>query len=225
MKIKALCKVIVDLAMTVLMLLSMASVLTGNMVHELSGVSLGILFIIHNILNRRWYQALLKGRYDMLRVLHTAVNLLLLIAMLAAMVSAVTISQSVFAFLNLKGGLLGRQIHTFAANWGFIIMSVHFGLHWNMMIGAVEKHIFSPNRIRTLMLRICAGLIAAYGVYASFVRDIGSKITLHLTYDFIDPRQPAILFFIDYLTIVGLYVIVTYYVLKFLQKRKKQINR
>jgi ABC-type phosphate/phosphonate transport system permease subunit len=59
------------------------------MIHELLGVSLLAFFIIHNILNRRWYQTVLKRRYNARRVFNKAVNLLLLVMVLMLMVSSV----------------------------------------------------------------------------------------------------------------------------------------
>ncbi|HBC91495.1 MAG TPA: hypothetical protein DCZ10_00940 [Pelotomaculum sp.] len=207
---------VIDFVMIVLMLVVMASRLIGNTAHELLGVSLILLFIVHHILNRQWYKTLLKGRYNALRVLHTAVNMLLLVTMLALMVSAVLISRSVFAFLDLNGGLIGRQIHLLATYWGFILMSIHLGMHWGMIMGAVRKltKTNSPNRNCTYMLRIIAGLIAVYGVYASFVREVGAKLILYYSYDFWNYDQSAVIFFVDYLCIMGLYVCVTYYLLR-----------
>ena len=73
-----------DLGMTVLMILVMSYQATGNLFHELAGVLLLLLFLCHNIMNRRWYRALLKGRYAGYRSMLTAVNLLTLVSMLAA---------------------------------------------------------------------------------------------------------------------------------------------
>lgn len=58
--------------------------------------------------------------------------------------------------------------------------------------------------IVALAMTVLMLLSMASVVYAFFARDIGSKITLYSTYDFIGPRQPAILFFIDYLAIMDL---------------------
>jgi hypothetical protein len=53
----------IDLTMTILMLVAMAYRITGNTIHEVVGVFLFVLFIVHNILNRRWYKAIAKGKY------------------------------------------------------------------------------------------------------------------------------------------------------------------
>lgn len=217
---------VIDLVMIILMLILMASLLTGDTAHEVLGVSFGILFIAHNILNWRWYRALPKGRYDAVRILQAAVNLLLLLDMLAVMVSAMTISQTVFASLDLKGGVNGRKIHMFTAYLGFILMSIHLGLHWKMIMSMVRKlkKSIAANRVLTFVLRMAAALIAAYGVYASFGRNMSSKFTFQNTFDFWDYNKSAELFFIDYLAIMGLYVFVTHYILKLFRKRKNKLT-
>jgi|GEM_PF-6246490 len=70
---------IVDLLMTILMLVCMAYQLTGNFAHEVLGMVLLVVFILHHILNRHWYGALSKGRYRKLRVMLTLTNAVLLV--------------------------------------------------------------------------------------------------------------------------------------------------
>ena len=55
---------IVDAAMTVVLLFLMAYQVTGEAAHEWIGVSMTILVIVHQILNRKWYGALFKGKYN-----------------------------------------------------------------------------------------------------------------------------------------------------------------
>ncbi len=221
---KMLSKLAIDLVMTVLMLVAMANHFTGNTIHELVGVLIFVLFIVHNILNRRWYQTVLKGKNDVLRVLNAAVNLFLLVTMVTLIVSAVPVSRTVFAFIPINGGMIARQIHVLAAYWVFILMSVHLGMHWGMIIGLVRKMtgITDMNNIRTGALRIMAVLIALYGVHAFFGRDVGSKLILYYTYSYWNSDESVVFFFMDYLSIMGLCICMTYYVLKFIQNREKQ---
>ena len=57
-----LIKRIVDTAMTVLILCLMAYQVTGEMAHEWIGMGMTVLVIVHQILNRKWYSALFKGK-------------------------------------------------------------------------------------------------------------------------------------------------------------------
>lgn len=221
---KMLSKLAIDLLMAVLMLAAMAYHLTGNPIHELLGVSLLALFIVHNILNRRWYQTVLKRKHNVRHVLNTAVNLLLLVMMLMLMVSSVMISRSVFAFIPVDGGLIARQIHTLATYWGFILISIHLGMHWRMITGMIRKILKIPslNRGRKFAVRVMAVLIAVYGVYAFFARDLDSKLILYYTYSYWNFDESAMFFFTDYVSIMGVFVCVTYYILKFVQNREKR---
>ncbi|MBR7188011.1 MAG: hypothetical protein IKD53_05605 [Clostridia bacterium] len=59
---------IIDIGMTVLLLLQMAYQVMGEAAHEWLGMTMTATVIVHQILNRRWYGAMLKGRYTAYRV-------------------------------------------------------------------------------------------------------------------------------------------------------------
>ena len=82
MKPKQILKISVDIAMTALFLALMAYHITGNSLHEWLGVTLFLLFIIHHILNLKWYRGLFKGKYTASRVLMATVNFLLFAAII-----------------------------------------------------------------------------------------------------------------------------------------------
>lgn len=66
----SLLKKLVDACMTVLLLLLMAYPVTGETLHEWFGVGMTVLLIVHHILNRKWYGALFKGRYNPYRIVN-----------------------------------------------------------------------------------------------------------------------------------------------------------
>src|SRR3954453_22290993 len=110
-----------DLVMTLLMLIAMAYYITGNMVHEVVGVVVLMLFIVHNFLNRSWYKAIFKGSYNLRRILQIGINILFLMTMALMMISAVLISSDLFPFIPINNDMMLRQIHVQTAYWGFII--------------------------------------------------------------------------------------------------------
>ena len=59
-----LIKMIADVCMTVLLLCLMAYQVTGEVLHEWFGIGMTAVLILHHILNRKWYAALFKGRYN-----------------------------------------------------------------------------------------------------------------------------------------------------------------
>ena len=69
-------KRIVDACMTSLLLCLMAYQVTGEVAHEWIGIGMTVLVIVHQILNRKWYGAVFKGKYNAYRILTTVVNVL-----------------------------------------------------------------------------------------------------------------------------------------------------
>ncbi len=67
-------KLLVDMVMTALLPCQMAYMLIGETAHEWMGTAMLVMFIVHNILNRKWYGNLFKGRYSAGRVLRIGVN-------------------------------------------------------------------------------------------------------------------------------------------------------
>ncbi|QWU13128.1 DUF4405 domain-containing protein [Paenibacillus sophorae] len=216
-----LIKLIIDLVMTILMFVEMAYYITGNRVHENVGVTLFGLFIAHIILNRRWFSSLLRGKHNFRRILQIGLNFLFLAAMAVMMVSGILISRDLFPLIPVKNDMIFRQMHVQTAYWGFIIMAVHIGFSWGMILNSVRRMtgITGTSRIRTMGLRILAVLIVFYGVYASFEREIGSKLTIYNPFGSLSNDDTSIKFVIDYLSIMGIYISGTHYALKFIQKQ------
>lgn len=217
-----LIKIAIDFVMTVLMVLAMSYRITGNTVHEVLGVIIFVLFFIHNILNRQWYKTIFKNKKNAISIINTVVNLLLVVTMGVLIISSVLISRTVFAFAGLSGGILARQLHILSAYWGFILVSVHIGIHWGLIINATRKMtgIKSTNNFRTIALRVFTVLIAVYGIYISFEKEVGAKLILYYTYDYWDINKSAINYFVEYLSIMGIYICGTYYTFKLINNRK-----
>lgn len=224
MTLKKKIQIIVDLAMTTALPVLMSYAMVGEATHEWVGISMFTLFIIHHILNYRWHQNLLKGRYSGIRILGTVINILIFAIMICLMVSGIMMSRHVFIFLHIDGGStsFARTIHLLASYWGFALMSVHLGIHWGMLMGIVKKivGIKKNSRICTVFLRIIAVLIAAYGIYAFVQRKNGDYMLLKNQFVFFDFDEPLSLFFADQLAIMGLFVCVGHYVSKLLQFNK-----
>ncbi len=125
-----------DIVMAVLMIAAMSYQATGNLFHEITGVMLLILFSMHNLINRKWYGSLLKGKYSGYRKMMAAVNVLTLTAMLTAMGTGIYLSQSIFApFWGMREAYLIRPVHVAAGAWGTLLVSVHGGMHIRLPSG------------------------------------------------------------------------------------------
>ena len=225
-------KLSLDLIMTILVVLALAYPLTGNTVHELIGfVVLGI-FLVHNLaINSRWYATQLKGKYNARRIAGIAINLLVLLTTVVLVVSGVMNSRLIGALLGIEEDVLPREIHTTAAYWFLVLMSIHLGMHWRMVMAEARKFFggSAGGNLRPLLLRLTTALLAACGVHASLERNLYAKLVAYFSFDFWDTDgslMAAIVYVAQYVAIIGVYVGLTHYILKWSQKQRDvSINR
>lgn len=225
MKPKQIIRMAVDIGMTVLLLLLMAFMLTGQKAHEWLGAAELVLFIAHHVLNARWLKNIGRGKDTPFRLLQTVLALLVLLTMLGSMVSGIMMSRYAFAFLDIHGGMsLARTMHMVCAYWGFIFLSAHLGLHWSMMMGTARKAagIKGHSAVRTAVLRVLALFLAGFGVYAFWKNQIADYLFLKSQFVFFDFSQPPAQFFAEYLAMMILFAAVSYYLGRALQKSKKK---
>ena len=233
MKVKLKVKMLVDILMTVVLLLMMAYQVTGDKFHEWLGVFIFLLFIVHNVLNIRWYGNLFKGKYGLLRIVWTLINFAVFIAMICLMYSGIVMSRYVFAALPINSGMaLARVMHLSGSYWGFVLMSVHLGLHWSVITGMFRKLGEGRNlTVISWIMRLLAALIAGYGALCFRQADIFSYLFLKVEFAFIDYEKNAALVLFQYMAIMGLWVFIAYYTSKGIakfsaisQKRKEKSN-
>lgn len=221
MKPKLMFKTGIDLVMTILLLCQMAYMLIGEAAHEWMGTAMFALFILHHALNWRWYKNLAKGKYTAVRILQTIADFLILFSMLGLMLSGIIMSRDVFAFLPIEGGTgFARTLHMLSAYWGFILMSIHLGMHWGMIMAAIRKTagLAKLSPVRDWLLRGLAMLICGFGIYAFFKHNIADYLFLRSRFVFFDMEQPLALFFAEYISMMGLWVCIAYCAAKFLHK-------
>jgi hypothetical protein len=217
MTLKQKLRVVIDIAMTILLIAAHAYRIIGDIVHEWIGVSVFVLFIAHNVINYRWYKNIGKGAYTARRVIMTTVNVLLALTMATLFVTGFMQSRIVFSFFFLFVSMLLRQIYTTAAYWGLPLIGIYIGLHWGMF-----TRFISENRLIICIMRILAFLFAVFGVWSSFDRDMFSKLFLGFSFDYWSEERPAVLFFVETLSVMGIYVFIIYYFIKLISWLKNK---
>ena len=151
--------------------------------------------------------------------IQTVLVILILLCMIGSMVSGIIISRYIFRAFNIHfGTAFAKSIHMLCAYWGFVFMSIHLGFHWNTIIAMARKAFSKQNgkivKGRRVVLRTIARLVAIYGIIAFVKRDILNYMTLKNHFAFFDLSEPVIFFLLDYLAIMGLFVLIGYYLNK-----------
>lgn len=223
MKPKQIVKICVDAAMTLGLLFLMGYHLWGDIAHEWVGAGIFVLFILHHILNWRWWRGLFKGKYSAVRVLQMVINLLTLVVMLGLIVSSVILSAEVFAFLHIKGHMaFARSLHMATSYWSFLLMAAHLGLHWGMLLGMARSAGKTQRTDKTSPLwpTLLGALVAVYGAAMIVKRDLATYLFLQAEFVFLDFGESKVLFYLDYLAIMGTFVFLSHFAAKRLRKHK-----
>ena len=204
----------IDITMTILSIILMGGnyLFPADIVHEILGVGLFVLWALHIILNRRWYGAIFKGKYNPYRVMQTIINCCILICTIFLMISGIILSNHIFTFLNIQGGLgFARITHLLASHWYYLFMSLHIGLH----VGRLFQNITAK-----IIPRIILALVCAYGIYAFIARGVWKYLILRQQFFFFDLERGYILFAIDYISIIILFATLSQLLAKSLKKSK-----
>ena len=215
MKQKARLKVGIDILMTLLLLFLMGYQFWGDAAHEWAGACMFALFIIHHLLNGSWHKNLLRGKYNLSRILMLVINILLFADMLGLMISGIMLSNHVFAFLGISGGMsFARLLHMASSYWGFMLMSLHLGLHWGKILGMIRqagKGRREASGAVKMLLRILGTVIAVYGLTVFIRRDLLTYMLIRTQFVFLDFNEPVPLFYIDCLAMMGTFIWIAYW--------------
>ena len=200
---------IIDVLMTAALMLQMSMQITEQTAHEYLGIIFVALFLIHNYLNRKWYGALFKGKYNLLRAFSTFINISLLIAFIITVFSGIIMSEN-FPSLNIESLIsFARVAHLSCSYLSFVLMGLHLGLHWGMIAG----------KIKALWPSVLAVIISGYGLYTFINQDIFSYIILRNQFAFIDYEKNFALVILENISMLSFWVLIGYQVSKLLTRK------
>ena len=138
----------------------------GLFLHGVCGCILFALFIIHHLLNIRWYAGLGKGKYNWTRKSFAVIDFILLGIMILMAISSVMMSGSVFAFSPFIATQFARDLHVSSTAWGFILMGLHLGLHTNSSFKKLVRIIKEKNKKYLLYLyRLLFFIFLVFGIF------------------------------------------------------------
>lgn len=203
-------RLITDISMTLLMPLLMAYSLIGEKFHEIAGTAMLLLFIVHHVMNRKWFGSLFRGRYNASRVFRTAIDILLLIYMILQPMSGMLMSRYLYTFLPaLPLSVLARTVHILLAYWGYMLISVHAGTHIAFQSSKLKKD------IRIALLAACL-TVSAYGCFAFVKRGFWGYMSGRTLFAFFDYDEPLIFFILDHIAVMVLFMTAGAAIVRFL---------
>ena len=235
----------IDITMTILSIILMGGnyLFPADIIHEILGVALFVLWGVHIALNRRWYASLVqasklitstnandrrsygaifRSKYNPYRVMQTIINCCILICTIFLMISGIILSNHLFTFLNIQGGLgFARIAHLLASHWYYLFMSLHIGMHVGMIANKIKQKSQAAKdsqdipdagkkSLRKILPRILLALACLYGLYAFIARGVWKYLILQQQFFFFDLERGYILFALDYISIIILFAAISH---------------
>jgi len=172
-------KYILDLIMTIVMILLMKIAFVGILWHELIGLGIFFLFVIHNILNFKFFKTVFKKFFSssmkMKIKLGIVLDIILSLVVTGIIITGIMISKEIFPF-----GYIGftSSLHHSLSYLSIILISVHIGLHWQEIMGGFRKlfRLKTLSKLRTYSLRVVTIFIVIFGIKGSFNQDLSGKL-------------------------------------------------
>lgn len=168
---KSIFKAILDLIMTVLLVLMFDKMVLGLKFHEIGGLVVIVLFLVHLIGNWKWIISVSKNLFNKNIPIKTKVNyiinVLLFIDAIIILVTGILISKIVFKSFGLPNIGMAKFLHFFSSALFIILAGAHIGLHWQWIVAIFKKIFkipltFKLNKILTI-ISVTAILILGVG--------------------------------------------------------------
>jgi heme/copper-type cytochrome/quinol oxidase subunit 4 len=123
-------KIILDVNMLILFLLEMNHNLTGQLFHEIIGVILAVLVVVHLMCNRRWFISIVQNQNrNWKKSILVFVNLLMLFSFVGLLLSGVMISGYILPDITLGSQRVWSEIHHLLINAIEILGAIHVLAH------------------------------------------------------------------------------------------------
>ena len=201
-------RIAVDAVLAVLFVAVMATALVQEAPHEYLGVAVFAAVVVHIVLNRRWFKALFRGRYDAVRVLQIVAVVGLLACIAGQLASSLVLSKFAFGFLPaLPGAGWARRVHMLCSYWGFVFAFAHAGLQLKGFARLVRARGASGTAGASAVFRVARILLAAiacFGAYSFMQMNLGAYLLGQVQFAFADAGQPIALSFARYASVAVL---------------------
>ena len=177
--------------MTVALLFLMAYQVMGEMAHEWIGMGMTLLVILHQLLNRKWYGALFRGKNNPYRILSAVLNILLLLSFFLTMFCGMSMSGYAVPFLyGMAPVSFARRMHLSMSHWSFVLMGMHLGVHIPAMTAAWNRR---TKTVFSFLFPIAGGV----GLYLFLRNGMPDYLLFRVPFAFLDYEKAGWLIFLE----------------------------
>ena len=190
--------------MIVLLLCLMAYQVTGEALHEWIGMGMTLTVILHQILNRRWYASLFKGKYNPTRIVMTVVNVILIASFILTAFCGMSMSGYAVPFLyGMAPVSFVRRMHLSMSHWSFVLMGIHLGLHIRTLFTKAVN-----NKKASIALQIILTVPATCGLWLFVKSRMMEYLLFRTPFAMLDYDKAAGIVFLENILILFFWVII-----------------
>ncbi|MBR5162759.1 MAG: DUF4405 domain-containing protein [Schwartzia sp.] len=187
--------------------------------HEALGVVIALPILLHLVWNRLWFSSLRRGKWSAYRKLSAAVDILLIVSTLVALVSGAAIAHRIFKGifgLAWQKSIFVHQLHITSSYWMLLFSGLHLGLHWKALWTrfALWRGWDVSSRCYRLGARLAVAAVVVFGVVGSFLHQAGDRLFMEPV--FFRTNTPArdlppTAFLLLFIAMFGMYAVVGYW--------------
>lgn len=157
-------KIIVDILLFVDTFILVNMDITGHLIHEILGITMAILLLIHIVINWNWIKSVTKNfkKVNKKTKVMYVVNLLTMIVYFGAILFGIIISHELFKF-ETSSNYKFVITHIIFGRMAIIVMLLHVGMHLDRMLKKVKNK--KIKAILYIIYIILSILISAYSIY------------------------------------------------------------
>ncbi|HEY8889947.1 MAG TPA: DUF4405 domain-containing protein [Clostridium sp.] len=186
MKIKKInhLKIVIDTLMVVIFVLLYNYLVLGMLFHEVVGLAIGAVILLHCGLNWKWIKGvtlkIFKSKLPLKTRIGYFLNILLLINVIIIIISGVLISKKLFPGFTLSVGKSLQILHISLSYFCLLLIGIHVGLHWNWVMITFRKifKITDKKKIYYYISKILMILVLTFGIYSAYSVNFVSKISI-----------------------------------------------
>lgn len=178
---KGIKKILIDICMLIIFTLLMNLSITGLVFHEIFGLGIGIIFILHIMLNKSWIKSIgsnlrnknLKNKYKIMFYL----NLITFFSVLVLIISGVLISRYVLTTITINNFSIVTTIHKLSANLSLGLICIHLGIHLDYLINSFKNLIsfIKEQNKKKLILKLTLNVAILVAVYIPIYKYVSSN--------------------------------------------------
>lgn len=163
-------KLIIDLCLFIMMFFLMFYNLTGGLMHEILGIALFILYLIHIMLNIKLLKRVIfkikEGeKLPKLIIIQIVLDIIMFVVLIMLMISGILISQYIFK-INLVG--TWTNIHVISSYILFGIVVIHLLLHIKMISNYLANKLNCDVLLINIIFILTLGLVTLF-VYKDLI--------------------------------------------------------